>query len=161
MLKSRKDTEEEGRFKSRGIKCKECEVFGSIQAECANTKKKIRSCTATWSDDKSEEGDEHHNELIAFIVVSQNSAEVTQINESSEHVPNQVWTLDGTHTSKGQICWVTDQEEDDITDIEPSRSYKLLYKTWMDTVKINKAIQRLMSQLNKENDELLKKVNDL
>ena len=46
--------------KSKGIQCKECEGYGHIQAECANTCKKKKSYTVTWSDEegKEDEGDD-------------------------------------------------------------------------------------------------------
>ena len=40
--------------KNKGIQCKECEGYGHIQAKCANTRKKNKSYTVTWSDEESE-----------------------------------------------------------------------------------------------------------
>ncbi|KAM6563438.1 hypothetical protein CsatB_023436 [Cannabis sativa] len=40
--------------KGRGIKCRECDGYGHIQAECANTLKKKKALTTTWSDSEEE-----------------------------------------------------------------------------------------------------------
>ena len=44
--------------KSKGIQCRECEGYGHVQAECANTRKKKKSYVATWSDKEIEDQNE-------------------------------------------------------------------------------------------------------
>ena len=54
------------RGESKGVQCRECEGFGNIQAECANTlKKNNKSYNTTWSDEDSGEEDSPNN-LLAF-----------------------------------------------------------------------------------------------
>ena len=58
--------------KRKGIQCRECEGFGHIQSECANTlKKKSKVMATTWSDDESEgsleEDGNHVSNHIAFV----------------------------------------------------------------------------------------------
>ena len=60
------------KMKNKGIQCRECDGYGHIQAECANTlKKKKKSFNATWSDEESEgsqEEDDHVSNYVAFNV---------------------------------------------------------------------------------------------
>ncbi|XP_062080191.1 uncharacterized protein LOC133784942 [Humulus lupulus] len=65
--------------KNCGIKCRECEGFGHIQAECANTLKKKKAFAVTWSD--SDEDKEENNsgncdrekQMVAFMARSSKS----------------------------------------------------------------------------------------
>ncbi|XP_062088790.1 uncharacterized protein LOC133795353 [Humulus lupulus] len=74
--------------KNRGIKCRECEGFGHIQAECANTLKKKKAFAVTWSDsdeDKEENssGDsDGEKQMVAFMARSSKS-ETSEDEESS------------------------------------------------------------------------------
>ena len=45
----------------------ECEGYGHIQTKCANTRKKKKSYTATWSDEEFEEREEHFNEVMVLV----------------------------------------------------------------------------------------------
>lgn len=49
------------KYIEKGIRCKECEEFGHIQAECANTLKKNRLLNTTVSEDERKE-DTNYNE---------------------------------------------------------------------------------------------------
>ena len=53
--------------KSKGIQCRECEGYGHIHAECANTRKKNKSYTMTWSNEESEEREEPSSEVMVFV----------------------------------------------------------------------------------------------
>ena len=53
--------------KSKGIQCRECEGNGHIQAECANTRKKNKSYTATWSDEEYEEREEPFSKVMVLV----------------------------------------------------------------------------------------------
>ncbi|KAI5676821.1 hypothetical protein M9H77_07771 [Catharanthus roseus] len=61
--------------KGKGIQCRECEGYGHIQAECANTLKWNRSMNTTLSDDdkksddEDDEEDTDSNETLAFNVI--------------------------------------------------------------------------------------------
>ncbi|XP_060973956.1 uncharacterized protein LOC133039144 [Cannabis sativa] len=66
--------------KGRGIKCRECDGYGHIQAECANTLKKKKALAATWSDSDEEknstasEGSDEEKQVLAFMAQSRNPA---------------------------------------------------------------------------------------
>ena len=54
---------------NKGIQCRECEGFGHIQSECANTlKKKGKSFKTTWSDEESEGSEEEDDHVRAIIL---------------------------------------------------------------------------------------------
>ena len=54
-------------MKNKKIQCRECEGFGHIQAECANTlKKKNKSMNSTWSDGDSDYCIDDESNFIAF-----------------------------------------------------------------------------------------------
>ena len=54
----------------RGVQCRECEGFGHIQSECANTLKKNKKVmAATWSDQDSESSDEEENSNLALTFI--------------------------------------------------------------------------------------------
>ena len=58
---------------SKGIQCRECEGFGHIQSECANTlKKKGKSLKTTWSDSDSDdtEDDNFNSNYVGFQVTT-------------------------------------------------------------------------------------------
>ncbi|KAM6576624.1 hypothetical protein CsatB_028461 [Cannabis sativa] len=67
--------------KGRGIKCRECDGYGHIQAECANTLKKKKALAATWSDSDEEknstasEGSDEEKQVLAFMAQSCNPVE--------------------------------------------------------------------------------------
>ena len=53
--------------KSKGIQARECEGYGHIQAEYANTCKKNKSYTMIWSDEDYEEREEPFNEVMVLV----------------------------------------------------------------------------------------------
>ncbi|XP_060972451.1 uncharacterized protein LOC133038346 [Cannabis sativa] len=67
--------------KGRGIKCRECDGYGHIQAECGNTLKKKKALAATWSDSDEEknstasEGSDEEKQVLAFMAQSCNPVE--------------------------------------------------------------------------------------
>ena len=51
------------------IQCRECEGYGHIQSECANTrKKKFKVKTSTWSDEQSDGSQEEYNMVSNQVV---------------------------------------------------------------------------------------------
>ncbi|GMN63713.1 hypothetical protein TIFTF001_032785 [Ficus carica] len=65
----------ESNKKSKGIQCHECEGFGHIRSECANTlKKKGKSLNSTWSDEESEwsqkDDEDRVTNYVAFNIVT-------------------------------------------------------------------------------------------
>ncbi|KAM6596627.1 hypothetical protein CsatA_007151 [Cannabis sativa] len=67
--------------KSMGIQCRECDGFGHIQAECANTLKKKKALVATWSDSDEEKdsiaskSSNEDKQVVAFMAQSHQSVE--------------------------------------------------------------------------------------
>ncbi|XP_060967078.1 uncharacterized protein LOC133035302 [Cannabis sativa] len=62
--------------KNRGIKCRECDGYGHIQVECANTLKKKEALAETWSDNEEEknstasESTDEDKQVLAFMAQS-------------------------------------------------------------------------------------------
>ncbi|XP_012855774.1 PREDICTED: uncharacterized protein LOC105975143 [Erythranthe guttata] len=65
---SNQDNSEES--KPRRIQCRECEGFGHIQSECANTlkKKKKMSLTTVWCDEEESDDDQGNNDQVTNFV---------------------------------------------------------------------------------------------
>ncbi|XP_060960703.1 uncharacterized protein LOC133031259 [Cannabis sativa] len=67
--------------KSVGIQCRECDGFGHIQIECANTLKKKKALVATWSDNDEEKdsvarkSSDEDKQVVAFMAQSHHSIE--------------------------------------------------------------------------------------
>ncbi|XP_062106271.1 uncharacterized protein LOC133817703 [Humulus lupulus] len=65
--------------KNHGIQCRECEGFGHIQAECANTLKKKKALVVTWSDSDEDKEENNSNDsdgekqMVAFMARSSKS----------------------------------------------------------------------------------------
>ena len=53
--------------KSKEIQAWECEGYGHIQSECANTCKKNKSYTVIWSDEDYDEQEEPFNEVMVLV----------------------------------------------------------------------------------------------
>ncbi|XP_062119347.1 uncharacterized protein LOC133833105 [Humulus lupulus] len=74
-----KQTQQFGDKKNRGIQCRECDGFGHIQAECANTLKKKKALAATWSDSDEEKSStssdrsDEEKQVVAFVAKSHQS----------------------------------------------------------------------------------------
>ncbi|XP_062074886.1 uncharacterized protein LOC133778888 [Humulus lupulus] len=74
-----KQTQQFGDKKNRGIRCRECDGFGHIQAECANTLKKKKALAATWSDSDEEKSStssdksDEEKQVVAFVAKSHQS----------------------------------------------------------------------------------------
>ncbi|XP_062075968.1 uncharacterized protein LOC133780108 [Humulus lupulus] len=76
---NKKQTQQFGDKKNRGIQCRECDGFGHIQAECANTLKKKKALAATWSDSDEEKSStssdrsDEEKQVVAFVAKSHQS----------------------------------------------------------------------------------------
>ena len=121
----------------KGIQCRECEGYGHIQSECANTlKKNKKGFTATWSD--SDTSDEE-NENIALTSVLQEKENFLCLNNSST----------GTFQA-GE----SDSDESELNEESLVESYKVMYGKWMQVYSENRS-------LVKTNKELLLNIEDL
>ncbi|XP_062103502.1 uncharacterized protein LOC133814575 [Humulus lupulus] len=74
---------------NRGIQCRECDGFGHIQAECANTQKKKKALVTTCSDSEEDkdgscsEISDHEKNVIAFVAKEEAVENEARDNESS------------------------------------------------------------------------------
>ena len=63
---------------AKRIQCKECEGFGHIQSECANTlKKKKKSLKTTWNDNESDDSEKDDNIVSNYVVFHATTKNVT------------------------------------------------------------------------------------
>ncbi|KAI3443670.1 hypothetical protein Pfo_000335 [Paulownia fortunei] len=74
--------------KDKRIQCRECEGYGHIQSECANTlkKKKGMSLNITWSDADSYDNQEEHDDAVSNRVFMPNKIKLSNL----ENVMSQV-----------------------------------------------------------------------
>ena len=101
---------------NKGIQYRECEGYGHVQAECANTlKKKAKAMSSIWSDEESEssreEDDNHVSNHIAFGV-SLVSDDVCSLQKSAGHVATQSTQRSSVATSGTQKDHDTDSDSD-------------------------------------------------
>ena len=127
----------------KGIQCRECEGFGHIQSECANTLKKNKKCMiATWSDNDSEssEDEEGNVALTSILPVSKSENEkIVCLNNVSKDEEN------------------SDSDESELNDESLSESYKKMYGSW---VKVCSENRSLVSK-NKDLSFKIKQLTDL
>ncbi|KAI3453478.1 hypothetical protein Pfo_010141 [Paulownia fortunei] len=95
--------------KNRRIQCRKCEGFGHIQAECANTLKKMgKSLNTTWSDEGSEcsqeEQEEHANNHVALTSIILKKKKQTETLDAANDV---VRNLKVYKTNEGLVKQIT------------------------------------------------------
>ncbi|PON99959.1 hypothetical protein TorRG33x02_043770, partial [Trema orientale] len=148
--------------KKNGIQCRECEGYGHVQAECANTlKKKAKAMTSIWSDEEfegsQEEDDNHVSNHIAFGV-SLVSDDVCSLQKSAGHVATQSMQRSSVATSGTQKDHDTDSDSDESELNEESirASYENIYSQWIRVVDQNRSLEGRISALiqYKENSEI-------
>ncbi|KAI3462422.1 hypothetical protein Pfo_019085 [Paulownia fortunei] len=146
--------------KDKWIQCRECEGYGHIQSECANTlKKKGSSLNITWSDADLDDNQEEHDDAVS------NRSRKCHV---TSHVQTPVGTSRITEAStdsilKGKEKIVQNISTDEIFDCssdgeEPSDEdirtmCRLMYKKYLEVCKTNKSLDR---QIIVEKDMLLK-----
>ena len=147
--------------KGRGIQCRECDGYGHIQAECANTlkKKKNKAMKSTWSDDESsnasqDEDEEHNSNFVAFNVTTVLSDGSTTSKDASvaESVGTEISMKDVSAESESDTY--TDSEEEDIDIEEVQKAYEKMYSKWTVVCKVNISLEEQVKNLNKEKGEL-------
>ena len=147
--------------KGRGIQCRECDGYGHIQAECANTlkKKKNKAMKSTWSDDESsnasqDEDEEHNSNFVAFNVTTVLSDGSTTSKDASvaESVGTEISMKDVSAESESDTY--TDSEEEDIDIEEVQKAYEKMYSKWTVVCKVNISLEEQVKSLNKEKGEL-------
>ncbi|KAI3445011.1 hypothetical protein Pfo_001676 [Paulownia fortunei] len=73
------------------IQCRECEGFGHIQAECANTLKKMgKSLNTIWSDGDSEEEQEEHvsNYVVVTLIILKKEKQTETLDTAKDVIRN-------------------------------------------------------------------------
>lgn len=127
--------------KNKGIQCRECEGYGHIQAECANTlKKKSKALAVTWSDSDLEEdcneadNSDQEKDFIAFVASTKHSSDAEDEGGSSES---------------------------DTEDLDQQTAYEQMYEQWLTMVKQLKGMQVKNGELEQEKRELNSKIDSL
>ncbi|KAI5654638.1 hypothetical protein M9H77_31825 [Catharanthus roseus] len=142
--------------RGKGIWCKECEGYGHIQGECANTFKKNLSMNTTLidnddkkSDSENDEEDIDSNETLAFNVI-------IDLKDTSMHNDYKGDSDDGSIYSDEEVCYE-----------ELQNKYSLIYTKWVELVKLYqdlkdslKKIQEQKDALEERNYELMAQVKD-
>ena len=139
--------------RNKGIQCRECEGFGHIQAECANTlKKKNKSLNATWSDGDSDGSREDDSDLVAFASRTDNAGGEGDAGSSknTEGVSGSVPTL--TYESS---------DDEDLTEDAMIETYRLIHAKWTELTKSYEKISAQNQQLNNEKNNLQKHNSEL
>ena len=54
--------------KNKGVQCRECDGFGHIQSEFANTLKKKKAMNTSWSDEDSKESQNEEEDLVGNVI---------------------------------------------------------------------------------------------
>ncbi|XP_062118940.1 uncharacterized protein LOC133832644 [Humulus lupulus] len=149
-----KQTQQFGDEKNRGIRCRECDGFGHIQAECANTLKKKKALAATWSDSDEEKSStssdksDEEKQVVAFVAKShqsmcsekdENSSSTDEDSDGRQHAYDEMFAqweymakkIKGLTSAKQQLESEKDELEDTVKkltkqlDGKDSEIYKL------------------------------------
>ena len=115
----------ESNARNKGIQCRECEGFGHIQAECANTVKKKNKSLNT-SDGDSDCNREDDADLVAFASRTDNAGGEGGAGSSknTKVVPRSVPTL--TYESS---------DNEDLTEDAMIEAYRLIHAKWTELTK--------------------------
>ena len=133
-------------MKHKRIQCSECEGFGHIQAECANTlKSKHNFLNATKSDDDSDYSKDNESNFVIFA--SRYDDACATETRSSSGVPTGV--LRGV-----PACINESGNDEDLTEEELFQGHT----KWTESVKVNKKLSSQVVQL-KTKKNILEKTN--
>ena len=136
----------------KGVQCRECEGFGHIQSECANTLKKNKKVmTASWSDKDSESSDEDDNVNLALTSVVSSLTLNLQENE-------RIVCLNNTVQEDNSDC---ESNESDLDEDSLKESYKDMYDQWLRVCSENRLMASNNKLLQDKNDDLVNTVRDL
>ncbi|XP_062103421.1 uncharacterized protein LOC133814482 [Humulus lupulus] len=125
--------------KNREIRCRECDGFGHIQAECANTLKKKKAMAVTWSDsdeEKEESCSEQSDQdkcVVAFMA-SSNCKDESENDESGES---------------------------NVESLDQQSAYEQMYDQWVTMIKKVKQVEGRNQELILSNKNLEGKVKRL
>ena len=131
----------DSRNRRSNIQCRECEGFGHIQSECANTRKKSnKSFNSTWSDEDSDGNREEEAHVSNQVALTTRSAGEKTVSESvPPHAPQ-----DDLPEVNHQIStnYSDSSDEEELTDEVIMKSYKDMHHKWMQVAKLNEKLLR-------------------
>ncbi|XP_012850949.1 PREDICTED: uncharacterized protein LOC105970659 [Erythranthe guttata] len=171
---SNQDNSEES--KPRRIQCRECEGFGHIQSECANTlkKKKKMSLTTVWSDEEESDDDQGNNDQVTNFVAFSSKV---PLDNSESTVASTVATDCETKSRYENMCYDYDKnlnenssfaedpnnnsDEEEPTLDEVKEVYEKMYQKWLDVVKVNNFLEKEKFVLVEENKTLKVRISTL
>ncbi|XP_012847829.1 PREDICTED: uncharacterized protein LOC105967762 [Erythranthe guttata] len=171
---SSQDNSEES--KPRRIQCRECEGFGHIQSECANTlkKKKKMSLTTVWSDEEESDDDQGNNDQVTNFVAFSSKV---PLDSSESTVASTVATVCETESRYENMCSDYDKnlnenssfaedpnsssDEEEPTLDEVKEVYDKMYQKWLDVVKVNNFLEKEKFVLVEENKTLKVRISTL
>ena len=128
-------------IKSKGIQCKECEVYGHIQVECANTRKKNKSYIVTWSDEESEEREEAFSDVIVLVSLT-----------TIEDPPTDA----ATNVVSSLVVIAESSDDEEIYDEEMVHSYMVMYNKLVKAPNENQDLRKQVFLLRNEKEDLEK-----
>ncbi|KAI3463689.1 hypothetical protein Pfo_020352 [Paulownia fortunei] len=154
--------------KNRRIQCRECEGFGHIQVECANTLKQMRkSLTTTWSDEECEGSQENDHTTFSSKMMNNHREHVATNHRYVPAVQYNATCLTSS-TAIGEKDMQISDSETNSDDDEPSieeiqQMYNKIFQKWLEICKINKSLDEQIIVLNKKKEsvkvEILKFTN--
>ena len=135
------DSGSDSRNRRSGIRCRECDGFGHIQSECANTlKMNNNSFNSTLSDgDSNRRRDEEDRVSHQVALTTRSAREKTVSKDVPPHAP-QDDLPDVYHQISTNYSDSSDEEE--LTDEAIIESYRDMYQNLMKVVKLNEKLSR-------------------
>ena len=119
----------------KGIQCRECEGYGHIQSECANTlKKNKKGMIVAWSDEDSENSEEER-ENVAFTT------------NFSEPIPRKTKMVCLNNFTKGND---SDSDESELNDESLGEAYQKLFGSWEKLCSENRSLVSKNKELSVE-----------
>jgi len=147
--------------KNRGIQCRECDGYGHIQSECANTlkKKKKKSFNAIWSDEDSEgsqEDEDHVSNYVVFNVYTDQSVYADSVTKSVAESVATLPVTDSVNSENGGNFSDSESNSDgeELTIDAIQESYKTMFSKWVKVCEMNKSLREQVDELVKEKDVL-------
>ncbi|XP_012840836.1 PREDICTED: uncharacterized protein LOC105961139 [Erythranthe guttata] len=167
---SNQDNSEES--KPRRIQCRECEGFGHIQSECANTlkKKKRMSLTTVWSDEEESDDDQGNNDQVTNFVafsskVPLDSSESTVATDCETESRYESVCSDYNKNLNENSFFAEDpnssSDDEEPTLDEVKEVYEKMYQKWLDVVKVNNFLEKEKLVLIEENKTLKVRISTL
>ena len=146
----------------KGIQCRECEGFGHIQSECANTlKKKGKSLKTTWSDNESDDSEEDDNNISNYVVFH---ATTQKINDTvTLVVPTDQATATTSEVAASSDNSDSSENEDSESDIDDTeglnaeeilKAYEELLQKFIKVHTLNKSLKDKICDLVGEKKSL-------